>query len=93
MNITPLFDNVVLKIENANELDSGIIIPTNKNEKPYMAKVVAIGTGGTIDGEKVEFKVKPNDKVIFNKYATTQFVFNNETFYLIKQIDILAIIN
>ena len=93
MKITPLFDNVVLKLEEQKELQNGIIIPTQQNEKPSIAKVVALGTGGIIDGEKVEFVVKPNNMVLFNKYATQKFVVEGETLFLIKQCDILAILN
>lgn len=92
MKIKPLFDRLVLKpfIEKNN---SNIILPDSAEQKPIMAEVIELGTGGTYKDEKFEFKVKVGDKVLYNKYAGNEFNFNGENFILIKQIDILAIID
>lgn len=91
MKIKPLFDKVLLEEINQNS-NTGIMLPDIAKDKPNLAKVIEIGCGGIIDGEQVEFKVKKNDKVLFNKYATNEFKINNTTYLLIKQADILAIL-
>ncbi len=93
MNIIPLFDRIVLKEEKIeNEKKSGIIVPDIAQQKPIFATVTHIGTGGKIEGNEIEFKVKVGDKVVFNQFASHEFVINNKRFILIKQEDILAII-
>ena len=94
MKIKPLFDRVVLKpIENKNQTNSGIYIPESTSEKPYVAKVVAVGEGGIIDGNQVEMKVKVGDKVLFSKFAGIEYKTENEEFLIIRQGDILAIVD
>ena len=93
MQIKPLFDKILLVLEDdKKENSTGIILPELAKEKPNIAKVVACGNGGRIDGEQTEIIVKVGNKVLFNKYATTEFKIENETFLLIKQADILAIL-
>lgn len=93
MKITPLFDRVVLKpvLEKNNE--SNIILPDSAEQKPIMAEVIELGTGTIVNGEKIDFKVKVGDKVLYNKFAGNEFKLNKEEFILIKEIDILAIID
>lgn len=91
MKLKPLFDRVLLKQEEEKKDASNIILPTNLQEKPSIATVVAVGDGNTIDG-KIEMSVKIGDKVVFSRYATQEFKFNKETYLLIRQDDILAVI-
>ena len=92
MQIKPLLDKVVLvPIENEESTSSGILIPSAK-EKPSIAVVVAVGEGGFVDGEEVKMIVKVNDTVVYNKYAGTEIKLENKTYVIIKQNDILAII-
>lgn len=92
MNIKPLFDRVVVKKlpENKQEKIGNIILP-EITKKPEISEVVALGTG-ELDGKKVEFEVKIGDKVIFNKFVGNEFKLDNETYTILKQQDILAII-
>lgn len=91
MKIKPLFDKILLK-ETEVKQETGIVLPDIAKDKPNIAEVVALGSGGKIDGEETEIIVKVGNKVLFNKYATTEFKIENETFLLIKQADILAIL-
>ena len=90
MKIKPLFDKILL-IEEQEETNTGIVLPDIAKDKPNRAKVSAVGNGGIIDGNEVEIKVKVGDKVLFNKYATSEFKIDKTTYLLIKQADILAI--
>ena len=93
MNIKPLFDRVVLKpIQNKNQTSSGIYIPEDSSEKPHIAKVIAVGEGGLIDGNQVEMKVKIGDKVLFSKFAGIEYKIEKEEFLIIRQGDILGIV-
>lgn len=93
MQIKPLFDKILLVLEDdKKENSTGIILPELAKEKPNIAKVVACGNGGRIDGEQTEIIVKVGNKVLFNKYATSEFKFENTTYLIIKQSDILAIL-
>ncbi len=91
MKIKPLFDKILLK-ETQTEQETGIVLPDIAKDKPNIAEVICVGSGGKIDGEETEIVVKVGNKVLFNKYATTEFKIKNETFLLIKQADILAIL-
>ena len=91
MKIKPLFDKILLK-ETEVKQETGIVLPDIAKDKPNIAEVVALGSGGKIDGEETEIIVKVDNKVLFNKYATSEFKIENETFLLIKQADILAIL-
>lgn len=91
MNIKPLFDRVVVKpIKEKNEKIGNIILPES-SKQPEISEVIALGTG-KIDNKEVEFEVKIGDRVIFNKYSGCEFIINNEVFTIIKEKDILAII-
>ncbi|HBP43157.1 MAG TPA: co-chaperone GroES [Clostridiales bacterium] len=92
MKIKPLFDKILLIEEQVDKAKTGIVLPDIAKDKPNIAKVVAVGNGGIIDGNNVEIKVNVGEKVLFNKYATSEFKIDNTTYLLIKQADILAIL-
>ena len=93
MKLKPLFDKVVLKMTEAEETTaSGIILSAASKEKPQVAQVVAVGPGGIVDGKEVVMTVKVGDKVITSKYSGTEVKFGNEEYIVVKQNDILAIV-
>ena len=93
MKLVPLGDRVVLKQLVAEETTkSGIVLPGQNKEKPQQAEVVAEGPGGTIDGKEVKMEVKVGDNVIYSKYAGTDVKIEEEEFIIVKQSDILAVI-
>lgn len=93
MNLKPLGDRVVIKHLEAEETTkSGIILTGAAKEKPQEAIVVAVGPGTVVDGEKVVMEVKVGDKVIYSKYAGTEVTLDKEDYVIVKQSDILAIV-
>jgi chaperonin GroES len=93
MKLIPLGDKVVLKQMEAEETTaSGIILSAKTQEKPLEAIVVAVGPGGVVDGKEVTMQVKEGDKVICQKYATTEVKVGGEEYLVVKQNDILAIV-
>ena len=93
MKLVPLGDKIVLKQLEAEETTkSGIVLPGQAKEKPQEAEVIAVGPGGNIDGKEVTMQVKAGDKVIYSKYAGTEVKLDDEEFIVVKQNDILAII-
>ena len=93
MTIKPLADRVVVKaVEVEETTSSGIILAAAAQEKPQIAEVVAVGPGGIVDGKEVEMYVKVCDKVITSKYAGTEVKLNKEEYTIVKQSDILAIV-
>ena len=93
MTIKPLADRVVVKaVEVEETTSSGIILAASAQEKPQIAEVVAVGPGGMIDGNNIEMYVKVGDKVITSKYSGTEVKLNKEEFTIVKQSDILAIV-
>ena len=93
MKIKPMGSRVLLKeIESEETTKSGIVLPSNAKEKPYMAEVVEVGPGEVKDGKKIEMVVKKGDKVLYSKYAGTEVKFDDEKYLLVKQDDILAIV-
>ena len=93
MKLVPLGDRVVLKQLVAEETTkSGIGLPGQANEKPQQAEVIAVGPGGVIDGKEVTMQVKAGDKVIFSKYSGTEVKIDDEELIVVKQNDILAVI-
>ena len=94
MKIRPLADRVVIKNVEAEETTkSGIILTGSAKEKPQMAEVVAAGPGGLVDGEKVEMYLKPGDHVLLAKYAGTEVKVDGETYTILRQGDVLAIVD
>ena len=71
---------------------SGIVLPGQSKEKPQQAEVIAVGPGGTVDGKEVKMEVKVGDQVIYSKYAGTEVKLDEEEYIVVKQNDILAII-
>lgn len=93
MNVKPLFDKVVVENVTVEEkTKSGFFLPSSAQEKPQTCVVVAVGPGGLIDGNEVKMQVKPGDKVLCAKYAGTDFKVDGKEFTIIKQSDILAIV-
>ena len=93
MKLVPLGDKVVLKQLKAEETTmSGIVLPGQAQEKPQQAEVVAVGPGGIIDGKEVKMQVKTGDKVIYQKYSGTEVKLGNEEFVVVRQNDIVAIV-
>lgn len=93
MKIKPLGDRVVIKRLEAEETtESGIILPGSAQEQPQLAEVMAVGPGGIVEGKEVVMEVKVGDKVIFSKYAGTEVKFDGEEYTILKQNDILAIV-
>ena len=93
MKLVPLGDRVVLKQLVAEETTkSGIVIPGQSKEKPQQAEIVAVGPGGTVDGKEVKMDVTVGQKVIYSKYAGTEVKLEDEEFIIVKQNDILAVV-
>lgn len=93
MNLKPLSDRVVIKhLEAEEKTQSGIILTGTAKEKPQEAVVVAVGPGGVVDGQKVDMQVKVGDKVIYSKYAGTEVTLDKEEYVIVRQGDILAIV-
>lgn len=93
MSIKPLADNVVIKATEAEETTkSGIVLTSAAKEKPQIAVVVAVGPGGMVDGKEVKMTVKVGDKVIAAKYAGTDIKLDGEEYSILRQSDILAIV-
>ena len=93
MKLVPLGDRVVLKQLIAEETTkSGIVLPGQSKEKPQQAEVLAVGPGGMVDGKEVKMEVKVGDNVIYSKYAGTEVKMDDEEYIIVRQNDILAII-
>ena len=93
MKLVPLGDRVVLKHLVAEEkTKSGIVLAGQAKEKPQEAEVVAVGPGGVIDGKEVKMEVAVGVKVIYQKYAGTEVKLDGEEYVIVKQSDILAIV-
>ena len=94
MKLKPLGDRVVLKmVESEETTKSGIILTGSAKEKPQVAEVVAVGPGGMVDGEAVKMEVKVGDHVITSKYSGTEVKIDGEELLVVKQGDILAIVD
>ena len=93
MKLTPLGDRVVLKqLEAETQTKTGIILTSSAQEKPQEAEVVAVGPGGMVDGKEVTMQVKVGDKVIYSKYAGNEVKLEDEEYIIVKQNDILAVV-
>lgn len=93
MKLIPLADRVVLKQSTPEEkTKSGIILTSTSQEKPQQAEVIAVGPGGVVDGKEIVMNVKPGDMVIFSKYAGNEVKLDDEEYIIVKQSDILAIV-
>ena len=93
MTIKPLADRVVVKLMEAEEkTKTGIILTASAQEKPQVAEVIAVGPGGLVDGKEVTMTVKVGDKVITSKYAGTEVKCDGIEYNVVRQSDILAIV-
>ena len=93
MTLKPLADRVVVKLVEAEETTkSGILLAGSAKEKPQVAEVVAVGPGGIVDGKEVAMTVKVGDKVITSKYSGTEVKIDGTEFTIVRQDDILAIV-
>ena len=93
MKIKPMFDRVLVKMNEAEEKTTGgIILAGASKEKPQTATVVAVGPGGLVDGNQVEMIVKEGDQVMLEKYAGTEVKVDSEKMIIIRQNDIIAIV-
>ncbi|MHB8061835.1 MAG: co-chaperone GroES [Ruminiclostridium sp.] len=93
MKIKPLGDKVVIKmLEGEETTKSGIVLPGSAKEKPQVAEVVAVGPGTVVDGNEVKMEVKVGDKVLLNKYSGTEVKYDGQEYTILKQGDILAIV-
>lgn len=93
MSLKPLGDKVVIKVkEEEVTTASGIVLPGSAKEKPQQGTIVAVGSGEVVDGKKVPLDVKVGDEVIYSKYSGNEVKLNDEEFLIIRQNDILAII-
>ena len=91
--LKPLLDRVVVKmIESEETTKSGIILTSSAKEKPQIAEVLEVGPGGNVDGKEVKMYIKKGDKVVLNKYAGTEIKYEDEDLIIVKQSDILAIV-
>lgn len=93
MTIKPLGDHVVIKNVEAEETTkSGIILTAAAKEKPQMAEVLAVGPGGMVDGKEVKMQVSVGQKVIYSKYAGTEVKLDGQEVIIVRQNDILAVV-
>ena len=93
MKLTPLADRVLLKpVEAMETTASGIILSTATKEKPVISEVVAVGPGGMVDGNEVKMVVKVGDKVVVAKHAGTEVKLDDKEYSIVRQSDILAIV-
>ena len=93
MTIKPLSDRVLIKMQEAEETTkSGIVLASAAQEKPQNAVVLAVGPGGMVDGKQVDMIVKAGDKVITSKYSGTEVKVDGEEYTIVRQSDILAIV-
>lgn len=93
MKLVPLGDRIVLKqLEAEEKTKSGIVLPEKSQEKPQQAEVVAVGPGGVIDGKEIKMEVKAGDKVIYSKYAGTEVKLDDVNYIIVKQSDVLAVV-
>jgi len=93
LNIKPLGDRVVIKkVDAVEKTKSGIVLPGQAKEQPQMAEVVAVGPGGMVEGKKVEMQISVGEKVIFSKYSGTEVKYDGQEYTIVKQNDILAVV-
>ncbi len=93
MTIKPLADRVVIKmVENEETTKSGIVLPGSAQEKPQIAEVVAVGPGGVVDGKDVIMELEVGDRVLISKYAGTEVKIDGVEYTILRESDILAIV-
>ena len=93
MKIRPLFDRIVIEpIDTEEKTKSGIVLLAKDQEKPQMAKVIAVGPGGNVDGKEVVMELKVGDKVLYSKYAGSEFKIDGKDVTIMRQSDVLAVV-
>lgn len=93
MKLKPLADKLVVKMQEAEEsTKSGIILTAAAKEKPQIAKVIAVGPGGIVDGKEVKMTVSIGDKIVMNKYSGSEIKLDEDVYVIIKMSDVLAIV-
>ncbi len=93
MTIKPLFDKIVIEaVKKEESTSSGILLPSAAQEKPELAKVIAVGPGGIVDGKEVKMQIKVGDLVLCSKYAGSNFKIDGKEVTILRQSDVLAII-
>ena len=93
MTIKPLCDKIVIEaVESMDKTQSGIVLPGTAQEKPQMAKVIAVGPGGIVDGKEIAMQIKVGDIILYNKYAGSDFKLENKEVTILRQADVLAIV-
>ncbi len=93
MTIKPLLDKILIQSEEAEETTkSGIVLAGPAQEKPQIARVVAVGPGGMVDGNEVTMTLKVGDRVIISKYAGTEVKIDGEEYTIVRQSDVLAVV-
>ncbi|MCH3971527.1 MAG: co-chaperone GroES [Oscillospiraceae bacterium] len=93
MTIKPLSDRILIKMEAAEETTkSGIILTGSAKEKPQIADVIAVGPGGVVDGKEVKMTLKAGDRVLTSKYAGTEVKVDGEDYTIVRQSDVLAVV-
>ena len=93
MKVKPLFDKVVVEsLEKEEKTKSGFILPSASQEKQQMAKIIAVGPGGVIDGKEIVMQVKEGDVVLYAKYSGSDFKVDGKDLTIIRQSDILAVV-
>jgi len=94
MNIKPLFDRVIIEPDEINNTSKGgIVLPQTAQDRPQTGKVVAVGSGKDLENNEVGMQVRVGDSVIFNKYTGAEVKFEDKNYIILRQIDIIAIIN
>ncbi len=93
MILRPLFDRIVIKpLKTESKTEGGIMLPAVAQEKSQLATVISVGEGGLVDGKEVKMVVKPKDKILYSKYAGIEVKFEGEELIVIRQTDVLAVI-
>ena len=94
MTIKPLVDRVVIKMLEVEETTKGgLLLASSAKEKPVVAEVISVGPGGLVDGNQVEMYLKPGDHVLISKYAGTEVKLDGEEYTILRQSDILAVVD
>lgn len=93
MTVKPLLDRVLIKMEEAEETTKGgIILASSAKEKPQIADVIEVGPGGVVDGKEVKMYVKKGDRIITSKYSGTEVKLEDKDYMIVRQSDILAVV-
>ena len=93
MTIKPLTDRVLIQAEKAEETTkSGIVLTSAAQEKPQISRVIAVGPGGMVDGKEVVMQLKAGDRVITGKYTGTEVKIDGEEYTIVRQSDVLAVV-